>query len=120
MGDEYIKRDDALELYEMVLDSYKDSGTLNIELASVIADKELHVSGDDAIADFNLEIEGWRNDFKKIKSADVAPIRHGRWVDTNRYGFPVMECSECGAQTGTLNFPYCFNCGAKMDEEVSE
>lgn len=51
------------------------------------------------------------------KPADVAPVRHGRWIDTDRYGFPVMECSECGAQTGTLNFPYCFNCGAKMDEE---
>lgn len=53
-----------------------------------------------------------------IPSADVAPVRHGRWIDTDRYGFPVVECSECGAQTGTLNFPYCFNCGAKMDEEV--
>lgn len=51
------------------------------------------------------------------KNADVAPVRHGRWIDTDRYGFPVMECSECGAQTGTLNFPYCFNCGAQMDEE---
>ena len=56
--------------------------------------------------------------FRSISSADVAPIRHGRWIDTDRYGFPVMECSECGAQTGTLNFPYCFNCGARMDEEV--
>lgn len=50
-------------------------------------------------------------------SADVAPVRHGRWIDTDRYGFPVMECSECGTQTGTLNFPYCFNCGARMDDE---
>lgn len=52
------------------------------------------------------------------KPADVAPVRHGRWIDTDMYGFPVVECSECGAQTGTLNFPYCFNCGARMDKEV--
>lgn len=58
--------------------------------------------------------------FRSISSADVAPIRHGRWIDTDRYGFPVMECSECGAQTGTLNFPYCFNCGARMDGENNE
>lgn len=58
--------------------------------------------------------------FRSISSADVAPIRHGRWIDTDRYGFPVMECSECGAQTGTLNFPYCFNCGARMDGESDE
>lgn len=58
--------------------------------------------------------------FRSISSADVAPIRHGRWIDTDRYGFPVMECSECGAQTGTLNFPYCFNCGARMDGDSDE
>ena len=58
--------------------------------------------------------------FRSISSADVAPVRHGRWIDTDRYGFPVMECSECGAQTGTLNFPYCFNCGARMDGENNE
>lgn len=55
-----------------------------------------------------------------IPSADVAPVRHGRWIDTDRYGFPVVECSECGAQTGTLNFPYCFNCGARMDGDDDE
>ena len=53
-------------------------------------------------------------------SADVAPVRHGKWIDTDRYGFPVVECSECGAQTGTLNFPYCFNCGARMDGDSDE
>ena len=54
----------------------------------------------------------------QLPSADVAPVRHGRWITTYRYGFPIWECSECGTQTGTANFPYCFNCGAKMDEEV--
>lgn len=49
---------------------------------------------------------------------DVAPVRHGRWVTTYRYGFPLWECSECGTLTGTANFPYCYDCGAKMDEEV--
>jgi ribosomal protein L37AE/L43A len=52
-----------------------------------------------------------------IPSADVAPVRHGRWLTTYRYGFPIWECSECGTQTGTANFPYCYDCGAKMDGE---
>lgn len=64
-----------------------------------------------------LTWEEQKERLKAVKSVDVAPVRHGRWIDTDRYGFPVMECSECGAQTGTLNFPYCFNCGAQMDEE---
>lgn len=53
-------------------------------------------------------------------TADVVPVRHGRWVTTYRYGFPIWECSECGTQTGTANFPYCYNCGARMDGESDE
>ena len=53
-------------------------------------------------------------------TADVAPVRHGRWVTTYRYGFPIWECSECGTQTGTANFPYCYDCGARMDGEDDE
>lgn len=52
-----------------------------------------------------------------IPAADVAPVRHGRWVTTYRYGFPIWECSECGTQTGTANFPYCYDCGARMDDD---
>lgn len=52
--------------------------------------------------------------------ADVVPVRHGRWVTTYQYSFPIWECSECGAQIGTANFAFCPCCGAKMDEEVEE
>lgn len=72
-----------------------------------------------------IESETYRHDYldhvidiiEDIPSADVAPVRHGRWVTTYRYGFPIWECSECGTQTGTANFPYCYNCGARMDGE---
>lgn len=93
---DYIKREDAVRRIAVLIaaeaesDGYEDQPMENyIEYAS--------------------------EDLADIPSADVAPVRHGRWIDMDRYGFPVMECSECGAQTGTLNFPYCFNCGAKMD-----
>ena len=54
-------------------------------------------------------------------SADVAPVRHGRWIDT----YPDIEpnpmfmygiCSECGFEQGISKYlSYCPNCGAKMD-----
>ena len=49
-------------------------------------------------------------------SADVAPGRHGRWMDNEDY----MFCSCCGMQwnycdNDTEDFHYCPNCGAKMD-----
>lgn len=57
-----------------------------------------------------------------IPSADVAPVRHGRWIDDKRYvdGY-YSNCSECGWQLDVKEerwyHNYCPNCGAKMDEE---
>ena len=52
-----------------------------------------------------------------LPAADVAPVRHGRWIHdiNNRYA-----CSECmGRETmsHTNLKPYCPNCGARMDKE---
>ena len=69
------------------------------------------------------------DDFKKaIKKmpkgivADVATVRHGRWVEKEKYTFGIMfDCSLCGNRildTGHT-WKYCPNCGAKMDLEVS-
>lgn len=47
-------------------------------------------------------------------AADVAPVRHGRWVDTD---YEFAQCSLCKypvyAAWNATN--YCPNCGAKMD-----
>ena len=52
--------------------------------------------------------------------ADVAPVRHGRWIDKGEYAV----CTECGGRSGTqydgvepipLMTQFCHNCGAKMD-----
>lgn len=69
----------------------------------------------------------FEDDFKKaIKEmpkgiiADVAPVRHGRWIDKGEYAV----CTECGGRSGTqydgvepitLMTQFCPNCGAKMD-----
>ena len=58
-----------------------------------------------------------------IPSADVAPVRHGRWFQDAIYygedGSPCIVdiCTECGAYGYYADFNYCPNCGAKMDEE---
>ena len=50
---------------------------------------------------------------KSIPAADVAPVRHGRWVTT--YDI-VHICSVCGEWCGCGGCTnYCPNCGAKMD-----
>lgn len=57
--------------------------------------------------------------------ADVAPVRHGRWLEPQRlyYGAKQYECSLCCSDTFwkkhsiTEKYPHCPNCGAKMDLE---
>lgn len=66
-----------------------------------------------------LNGEAIMKDIKRIKSADVAPVRHGRWevVDAEeprRYG-----CSECKRLSWHMD-NYCPNCGARMDGENDE
>ena len=53
--------------------------------------------------------------------ADVAPVRHGRWVEKEKYTFGIMyDCSLCENRILDTGHPwhYCPNCGAKMDEPV--
>ena len=55
---------------------------------------------------------------KSIHAADVAPVRHGRWIEQEKYTFGTMyDCSICGNRILDNGHPwnYCPNCGAKMD-----
>ena len=59
------------------------------------------------------------SDLKDMDAADVAPVRHGRWVPTEA---PFMneceDCSVCGYRTvWGHGYNYCPNCGCKMDLE---
>lgn len=48
------------------------------------------------------------------QAADVAPVRHGRWIRDGDWCNP--RCSECGSYTDFyVAREYCPNCGAKMD-----
>ena len=56
-----------------------------------------------------------------MDAADVAPVVHGRWLYGDYYDIGDV-CSECDWDSKMIHpsYRYCPNCGAKMDEEVSE
>ena len=51
-------------------------------------------------------------DVDAIPAADVAPVRHGKWLHRKN---GVAYCSECEVDTVEDETNYCPNCGAKMD-----
>ena len=81
--------------------------------------------------------EQFAEDIEEIPAADVAPVRHGRWLDRPKNqglkdeeigtvgmvdGEPWSSCycSECGewlvaSDEYAVKGNYCPNCGAKMD-----
>ena len=61
----------------------------------------------------------------KFPTADVEPVKHGHWMGCD--GSVIScRCSVCGKNTFNLyeddvdGYPYCPNCGAKMDEKEQE
>lgn len=94
---DYIKREYAMELINKCVS---------------------HTSPKAKVMDFRHgEMNGlnWACDIiEAIPSADVAPVRHGRWEvidaeEPRRYG-----CSECKRLSWHME-NYCGNCGARMD-----
>lgn len=53
-----------------------------------------------------------------LPAADVAEVRHGRWVNTKKEVEQICKCSECGYPISYFwsRTPYCPNCGARMDK----
>ena len=54
----------------------------------------------------------------EIPAADVAPVRHGRWIEKDKYAFGTFyDCSICGNRIldNGHSWNYCPNCGAKME-----
>ena len=75
---------------------------------------------------FSEMVSAW--DIAHEPAADVAEVRHGRWVGIEYDGYadgcPVYdlwECSECGEEVRGEDVPdthsWCHACGARMDKE---
>lgn len=60
-------------------------------------------------------------EIKQLPTADVAPVRHGRWEIIKSNGLSELcRCSACGENDRHACYttlPYCCHCGAKMAEE---
>ena len=54
----------------------------------------------------------------ELPSADVQPVRHGRWIEEPNC---MYRCSSCGSHypsiRGYMDYCYCPSCGARMDGE---
>ena len=112
--DEYIRREDAIKCIENQCTDGKMWGNDDSELTLI----EAYSAIDDLMA---------------IPPADVAPVRHGRWVfgkdlpygwgkiPKNKYHLYCSECLEQAFNRSEDNDPdfdvdtsYCANCGADM------
>ena len=55
-------------------------------------------------------------DVDAIPAADVAPVRHGRWLSQVVLGQKAWDCSECKT-LGSPHWKWCPVCGCMMDLE---
>ena len=98
-----------------VMDEYIERGTLMRRI------KEIHCAECDSYHGVRCRA-CWVDDtldyIDSEPAADVAPVRHGRWVEKEKYTFGIMyECSLCENRIldNGHTWNYCPNCGAKMD-----
>ena len=86
------------------------------------------------VGDKLVSVDAMKSFIKNRPAADVAPVRHGRWIfgkdlpyswgqiPKNKYHLYCSECLEQAFNRSEDNDPdfdvdtsYCPNCGAKMD-----
>ena len=98
--EEYIEREDALELLEQP-----------ITMSMCLTVGECASKRNQRLIDCAL--------IKSIPAADVVPVVHGewRWTETGEADYEQFwVCSVCGEKSYWKS-NYCENCGAKMDGE---
>lgn len=103
---EYILREQALKAFEY-------------------GDADVCESYDDAFCEWGFGRANISDILNSIPTADVAPVRHGRWLHTDwAYHWTSLdECSVCGyhdeKRRNLGGYSYCPNCGAKMDGDAA-
>ena len=86
---------------------------------------------DDCKADCRTcEIGFVKSDIQCMPTMEAEPIRHGHWIERTKVHPDLLnestyhyECSNCGywdTHGADVEVPYCWHCGAKMDEEETE
>ena len=64
----------------------------------------------------------------EVPSADVQPVRHGHWmlyenqnqddVNNGNYLYVCSNCNYSDIHAKTVEVPFCWHCGARMDGET--
>lgn len=98
-----------------------------------------YISREAVLKAFKLKVKNPKKDYQRgmqdaidclipeviadIPSADVKPVKHGKWIWDNspEFGNPYgsYKCSECNERQ-SFKENYCPNCGAKMNGEIDE
>lgn len=66
---------------------------------------------------YSEEIKSAADEIGDLPAADVAEVRHGRWIDVRGESSGLnWKCSLC-AKRVLQKSPCCPNCGARMDKE---
>ena len=102
------------------MDEYIKREELAIEF--VYADADVVEDYGDGECEWGFSRKKIQEVINSVPSADVAPVRKGRWIEPQRlyYGAKQYECSLCWAEAFwdkrsiTEKYPYCPNCGANM------
>lgn len=62
-----------------------------------------------------------RSMIDELPAVDAKAVKHGRWIQNGEFDY-TYKCSECGEvcpltpdDESAFQYPYCPNCGAKMD-----
>lgn len=66
-----------------------------------------------------------RDDVKEAPTIEAEPVRQGHWIKVgcSHYGVSTYECSVChytDEHNESREVPYCWHCGALMDEVNNE
>lgn len=102
MNKEYIEREALLEEIKI------KANTLH-NFRSLYTDQSARV------------LDGLVEDIAKIPTADVAPVKHGEWLDTDTFDFHcihIYQCSNCRREVADDYISchkFCLHCGAIMD-----
>lgn len=74
--------------------------------------------------DINAGLHRAEAEIEMITTADVVEVRHGKWEDVvvldvsyNNYQHTCGACGKSYFDNNKFNYPYCPNCGAKMNGE---
>ena len=105
---EYLNRDDVLNVIDYIRTKYISIYNRRDKCSQFWVDT----------------IRYFEKRINKLDDCDVAPIRHGHWIEEYDCGYITPHCSECGETALTkeetsydyVYSSYCPHCGAKLDK----